>query len=444
MSIKDEILAKVSLAQVAGSSARRIQCPFHNSAGKDMVLYHATNRWRCMGACDDGRTHSVIEWVMHRDGLSYNQALRDLAADAGLGDINGERQDILRAATQAWRSALFEHKPALNYLASRGVGEYLVQREFIGYAQGMRTLLEHDLTFQQLSLVGLAYHTPGQAYKARAHFNDHIVMPVRDHSQRLLQVQGRWIGPPDEDQPKYLAMPQNVDLRGPTIYDLLGNVENVSKADTIWMGEGFFDRLTLTGLGLAATNIFGHANLAYHAFGLRKATRLNVVLDPDEASQKRLLDELYSVATRVPHLDIRPMLMPDGEDVNGWGLRRTEGGEFAPGACDALVEELDALAEQTPTLMQKLILAWGALPYERLRLAELIGVQADEEQWVSTWAKQLDKSKAEVQFLVDSCRTNEAAMPKAEATKRAKQQPRKTYAVEAAESVDLLRELFGS
>ena len=81
--IKREISVE-RLVEARGIKLRRVGknrmglCPFHADTKPSLSVTPSTNKWRCMG-CGLGGT--VIDWVMHSEGVSTGHALEMLRRD---------------------------------------------------------------------------------------------------------------------------------------------------------------------------------------------------------------------------------------------------------------------------------------------------------------------------------------------------------------------------
>jgi DNA primase len=69
----------VRLVELAGIELRRQGkdmvgcCPFHEDRTPSLVISPESNLWHCLGACQAGG--SVIDWTMHREGVSFRHAV---------------------------------------------------------------------------------------------------------------------------------------------------------------------------------------------------------------------------------------------------------------------------------------------------------------------------------------------------------------------------------
>jgi hypothetical protein len=70
---------------------RKALCPFHAEESGSFYVEISTGRWYCQGACGTGG--DLIAFHMRIKGLSFKDALRDLAAYTGVGDADIEEQE---------------------------------------------------------------------------------------------------------------------------------------------------------------------------------------------------------------------------------------------------------------------------------------------------------------------------------------------------------------
>src|ERR671922_2481114 len=72
------------LAEARGIKLRRSGkeliglCPFHNDTNPSLNIDPVKNVWHCKGC---GKSGSVIDWVMHAEGISVRHAIELLRAD---------------------------------------------------------------------------------------------------------------------------------------------------------------------------------------------------------------------------------------------------------------------------------------------------------------------------------------------------------------------------
>ena len=95
LSVVDVVGETVTLKK-AGTTYKGL-CPFHGEKTPSFVVTPARESWKCFGC---GLGGDVFSFVMQRDGLTFPEALRQLAAKAGVEEV-GHRDRFhgeLRAA----------------------------------------------------------------------------------------------------------------------------------------------------------------------------------------------------------------------------------------------------------------------------------------------------------------------------------------------------------
>src|SRR6201996_9644494 len=131
-------------------------CPFHDEKSPSFYVYD--DHFHCFGCGEHG---DVITFVMQSQGLSFMEAVNQLAAEPGLevpkptpeaAEAERRRLDVVGVlqAVQAHyqrRLGLPEGRAARDYLAGRGLTEATVARFGLGWA-GDRGGLTADLSRQ--------------------------------------------------------------------------------------------------------------------------------------------------------------------------------------------------------------------------------------------------------------------------------------------------------
>src|SRR4029450_1959356 len=104
--IAAEIKSRLPVADVVGETVQLRKagttlkglCPFHGEKTPSFVVTPSRDPWHCFGC---GKGGDVFSFVMERDGLSFLEARRVLAARAGVElDEKGSREDARRARLQ--------------------------------------------------------------------------------------------------------------------------------------------------------------------------------------------------------------------------------------------------------------------------------------------------------------------------------------------------------
>ena len=91
MTVVDDIKDRLDIVEIVGQTVKLRRtgknyigfCPFHsNTRTPAFVVFPETQTWRCFGQCNEGG--DLFGYVMKREGLDFNEALRRLAEKAGV------------------------------------------------------------------------------------------------------------------------------------------------------------------------------------------------------------------------------------------------------------------------------------------------------------------------------------------------------------------------
>ncbi|MDI7275310.1 MAG: CHC2 zinc finger domain-containing protein, partial [Anaerolineae bacterium] len=90
MSAVDEVKQRLDIVEVisayvplkkAGRNYKGL-CPFHSERTPSFIVFPDSQRWHCFGACGTGG--DLLTFIMRRENLSFGEALKLLAARAGV------------------------------------------------------------------------------------------------------------------------------------------------------------------------------------------------------------------------------------------------------------------------------------------------------------------------------------------------------------------------
>jgi DNA primase len=215
--IAAEVKSKLSVVDVVGETVQLRKagttlkglCPFHAEKTASFIVTPSRETWHCFGCGEGG---DVFSFVMKRDSASFPEALKALAAKAGVElDDRSRRDDARRARLRdvletsiAFYHTVLAHRTgqaALDYLRGRGFTDETIERFQLGYAPGgwdtmSRTLqARRSITPAELAEVGLTTaRTSGRGAYDR--FRERIIFPIRDASGGAIGLGGRILPAP--------------------------------------------------------------------------------------------------------------------------------------------------------------------------------------------------------------------------------------------------------
>ena len=348
-----EIKGRLPVADVVGETVQLKKagttlkglCPFHGEKTPSFVVTPARDTWHCFGC---GKHGDIFTFVMERDGLAFPEALKVLAARAGVEiDERTKREDarnarlreVLEAAIAFYHAVLTKSKagePALAYLRGRGFTDETIERHQLGWAPGGWDTMTRQLANKrqvapgELLEVGLASprQRGGGVYDR---FRERVIFPIRDANGHAVGLGGRILGKEGEDGvdrgPKYLNSPATPLFdKSRTLYLIDRAKSAIRKTGQAVIVEGYTDALMAHQAGF--DNVVASLGTALTpqqvALLTRYAKRIALAYDVDPAGAKAgtfgatALEELIRQLARddsgVELDDVRVVGLPEGKD----------------------------------------------------------------------------------------------------------------------------------
>jgi DNA primase len=328
-------------------------CPFHKEKTPSFKVDDARGTWHCFGACNEGG--DVIEFVRKAQGLSFVEAIEQLARDAGVDlpkanpeAIRREAQrlsliEVLEEAREWFRAQFKASEEAKAYVKTRGITQEQVERYSVGFAPGDRSALKSALGpgcgLERLSQAGLVRVEEGSAL-ASDRFRGRVVVPIRDARGRTVSFTGRILA---GEGPKWINGPEtDVFLKGSTVFNFDRARQPAHDGAPVLVCEGPFDVMACERAGYpAAVCTMGTAFTPEHLKTLWRLSDEPVLLfDGDPAGQKAAAKAMgVAFPLLVPGRGLRVVQLPSGSDPDD--LVRVRG----PGALKAAVEGSTGLAD---------------------------------------------------------------------------------------------------
>ncbi len=351
-----EVKSKLSIVDVVGEAVTLKKagttykglCPFHGEKTPSFVVTPARESWHCFGCGEGG---DIFSFVMRREGLTFPEALKRLAARAGIEvDERTTREDarkarlreVLEQAIAFYHAVLTQSKvgaPALEYLHGRGFMDETIGRFQLGWApdgwdQMIRMLQSRrNATLAELAEVGLtSQRSSGRG--AYDKFRSRVIFPIRDASGNAVGLGGRILPgtgasatAPDPSAPKYLNSPATALFdKSRTLYLIERARNEMRRREEAVLVEGYTDALmahqagfenVVASLGTALTP----AQVAVIA---RYTNRIVLAYDVDPAGQHagsiggtelfHLIGALAAEETGVEITRVQVARLPEGKD----------------------------------------------------------------------------------------------------------------------------------
>lgn len=309
-------------------------CPFHSEKSPSFNVNSDRQTFHCFGCGEGG---DAITFLRKIEGLEFQEAVRRLAAEAGI-EIVEERADPEAEARRRERERLyrvnreacdyFQHlllkdpagEPARRYLRGRGYDGDMARAYRLGYArdswEGLAThLREKGVDPEAARRLGLI--RPGKQGRGDYDlFRGRLIFPIEDHYGNIVAFGGRALG---EDGPKYLNSPESpVYHKGRVLYGLYAGREAMRKSRRAIVVEGYFDVLAMHRAGWKNTvATCGTAMTRDHARLLKRfADGLVLLFDQDRAGQAAVLRAMEAALPE--GLEVRTLALDPGEDPDSF------------------------------------------------------------------------------------------------------------------------------
>jgi DNA primase len=339
MTAIDEIKGRIDIVDLVGEQVQlqrsgrnfRARCPFHNERTPSFYVSPERQTWHCFGACGTGG--DVFSFVMKRDGLEFVEALRVLAARAGIAleerrkPAEREADERLAQANEA-AAAYYHHvllqsraaEPARAYLTQRGLDQETIEAFELGYSPDSWDALKLHLTersFSEADLLAAGLLVEGDR-GPYDRFRNRLMFPIRDERGRTVGFGGRALA--ESDGAKYLNTPQTSMFdKGGLLYALDRAKEAIRREGSAIVVEGYMDAIAAHQQGIS--NVVASMGTALTERQIKTLQRFKgrilLALDADaagvEATLRALQEAEAAGAVRAAGAAVHPAAMSEDE-----------------------------------------------------------------------------------------------------------------------------------
>ena len=332
MDFVDQLKSQVRIEDVVGEYVKLRKsgpsrymglCPFHNEKTPSFTVHVVHQFYKCFSC---GAGGDVVKFVMEKEGLSFWEALKQLAERYGIplpkrsqysdedSRQRGAAFEMHEMAQEAFRANLegAAGETARAYLARRGVAPETIAQFGLGYAERsghalVRMFGKRNLSSAQMEQSGLVGKRQDGSFYDR--FRNRLMFPIHNESGKVIGFGGRALAA--DDEPKYLNSPETaIYKKSYVLYNLHRAKEAIRKQERVILVEGYMDAIGVTAAGVA--NVVASCGTSLTAPQVqamkRHSARIAVNFDPDapganaaERSIGLLLEEGMQV--RIVELD---------------------------------------------------------------------------------------------------------------------------------------------
>jgi DNA primase len=357
----DELRARITLSTLIGRTVKvtragreyKACCPFHNEKTPSFTINDEKGFYHCFGCSAHG---DAIRWMTDQRGLSFMDAVKELAAEAGMevpaadpraakkAEEQASLRDVVQGAADWFTQQLGSSNgaPAREYLAKRGISDTTRAAFGFGLAPDSRSALKDALKkFPTAMLVESGMLIAVEGKEPYDRFRGRLMIPIRDTRGRVIAFGGRILG---DGEPKYLNSPDTPLFdKGRVLY----NIDKASPAsrqtNRIIVVEGYMDVIALAEAGIGdAVAPLGTA-LTEAQLGLiwRMVPVPLLCFDGDAAGQKAAMRAaMRALPLLRPGFSLAFATLPPGQDPDD--IVRARGAE----GFTALLDEAQPLVER--------------------------------------------------------------------------------------------------
>lgn len=360
-----DLLERVDVADVVGRHVKLRKaganllglCPFHGEKSPSFTVSPSKQFYHCFGCQAHG---SAISFLMEHTGLSFVEAVEDLAKELGLNvphekGTAGTTSDagrpnlieLLGQAAKYYQLRLREAPNAIDYLKGRGLSGVTAARFALGYSPaGWRNLQAvaadyEDPAWEEAGLVksnaDQSVHQPaalepaepggsghvdssvGRLDKRYDRFRDRIMFPIRSPRGGVIGFGARIL---HQGEPKYLNSPETpVFSKGRELYGLYEGRQFLREQNQAIVVEGYMDVVMLAEHGVNnAVATLGTATTADHVRKLlRQVDHLVFSFDGDKAGRKAAWRALTACLPIVGDAQqVSFLFLPEGADPDSF------------------------------------------------------------------------------------------------------------------------------
>jgi len=321
---------RVQLRRAGGDSLKGL-CPFHGEKTPSFVVHADKQYFYCFGCHETG---DVFKFVQKMDTLSFPDAVRQLAARAGISvpepedakadaDSAREREALLKiheVAAEWFKAQLAapHGRAAMRVLRDRAMTQETIDLLGFGYApnSGLSAhLLKAGFAQSMLMKSGLAFQRDDGQLRDR--FRNRLIIPIARESGAVIAFGGRALE--EGQQPKYVNSPEtSIYVKGRTLFGLNHTKQAITRAKYAVLVEGYFDWAQAHQAGI--TNVIASSGtaltLAQARLLHRFATKVVLNFDPDPAGQGAAAKTSEMLVSE--GFQVNVAMLPGGDDPDNY------------------------------------------------------------------------------------------------------------------------------
>lgn len=305
-------------------------CPFHQEKTPSFSVSPSKQFYHCFGCGVHG---SAITFLMEYEGLTFVEAIEDIASSLGLSVPNEKITNIiekkdnfgleeaLKIANHYYQKSLRNSPKAIDYLKSRGLTGKVAKEFSIGFApEGWQNLEKTFKNYEDKVLEKAGLIQKNDAGKYYDRFRNRIIFPIINEKDKVIGFGGRVID--SEDSPKYYNSPETpLFQKSYELYGLIYARKAIRDRGYVLVVEGYMDVVSLAQHDFKnAVATLGTATTIYHIKKLMRYTQdIVFCFDGDTAGKaaawRAMMNALTALTDKVR---LKFLFLPKNHDPDSY------------------------------------------------------------------------------------------------------------------------------
>ena len=305
-------------------------CPFHKEKTPSFSVSPSKQFYHCFGC---GAHGSAISFLIEYDGMTFVEAVNELANTAGLKVPNEQNvgtkevknnqklEQVMQSTNIFFQKQLRQSNKAITYLKERGLTGQIAKEFAIGYAPEGWSNLEKNLTnYNTEDLIKAGLIQKNEQGKFYDRFRDRIMFPIINEKGVVIGFGGRVINP--EDTPKYYNSPETpLFQKSFELYGLINARKAIRTENYVLVVEGYMDVAALAQHDIRnVVATLGTATTQFHIKKLMRYTQEIVFcFDGDQAGKEAAWRALNNALEALnDNLNLKFLFLPDNHDPDSY------------------------------------------------------------------------------------------------------------------------------
>ena len=305
-------------------------CPFHKEKTPSFSVSPSKQFYHCFGC---GAHGSAISFLIEYDGMTFVEAVNELANTAGLKVPNEQNvgtkevknnqklEQVMQSTNIFFQKQLRQSNKAIAYLKERGLTGQIAKEFAIGYAPEGWSNLEKNLTnYDTEDLIKAGLIQKNEQGKFYDRFRDRIMFPIINEKGVVIGFGGRVINL--EDTPKYYNSPETpLFQKSFELYGLINARKAIRTENYVLVVEGYMDVAALAQHDIRnVVATLGTATTQFHIKKLMRYTQEIVFcFDGDHAGKEAAWRALNNALEALnDNLNLKFLFLPDNHDPDSY------------------------------------------------------------------------------------------------------------------------------